>query len=136
MARALRIERPGGRYHLSARGNERKPIYRDDSDRAHFLELLGEATKRFAIRVHAYVLMDNHFHLLVWPRGHGDLSASLMWLTTAHVRRYHQHYHSSGHVWQGRFRSFPIQDDDHLLTVHRYIERNPVGAGLVERAQQ
>ena len=61
MARALRIERPGGRYHLSARGNERKPIYRDDSDRAHFLELLGEATKRFAIRVHAYVLMDNHF---------------------------------------------------------------------------
>src|SRR5205807_6386322 len=52
-----------------------------------------------------------------------------LWLTTAHVRRYHQHYHSSGHVWQGRFRSFPIQEDDHLLTVHRYIERNPVRAG-------
>ena len=58
-----------------------------------------------------------------------------MWLTTAHVRRYHQHYHSSGHVWQGRYRAFPIQEGDHLLTVHRYIERNPVRAGLVERAQ-
>jgi putative transposase len=54
---------------------------------------------------------------------------------TAHVRRYHQHYHSSGHVWQGRFRAFAIQEDDHLLTVLRYIERNPVRAGLVERAQ-
>ena len=59
----------------------------------------------------------------------------MMWLMTAHVRRYHQHYHSSGHVWQGRFRAFPIQEDDHLLTVHRYIERNPVRAGLVERAE-
>jgi putative transposase len=58
-----------------------------------------------------------------------------MWLMTAHVRRYHQHYHSSGHIWQGRFRAFPIQEDDHLLTVLRYIERNPVRAVLVERAQ-
>jgi putative transposase len=65
----------------------------------------------------------------------GDLSDYMMWLLTAHVRRYHQHYHSSGHVYQGRFRSFPIQEDDHLLTVLRYIERNPVRAGLVERAQ-
>jgi putative transposase len=59
----------------------------------------------------------------------------MMWLLTAHVRRYHQHYHSSGHVYQGRFRSFPIQEDDHLLAVLRYIERNPVRAGLVECAQ-
>jgi len=65
MARPLRLERPGGRYHVTARGNERKAIYRDDSDRAHFLELLGEATERFGIRVHAYVLMHNHYHLLV-----------------------------------------------------------------------
>ena len=57
------------------------------------------------------------------------------WLLTAHVRRYHQHYHSSGHVWQGRFRAFPIQEDQHLLTVLRYIERNPVRAGLVSRAE-
>ena len=61
VARPLRIERPGGRYHVTARGNERKPIYRDDSDHPHFLELLAEATERFGIRVHAYVLMDNHY---------------------------------------------------------------------------
>jgi putative transposase len=58
-----------------------------------------------------------------------------MWLTTAHVRRYHRHYHNSGHVWQGRFRSFPIQEDDHLLAMHRFIERNPVRARLMRRAE-
>jgi putative transposase len=87
------------------------------------------------MRLLAYCLMPNHFHLALWPRLDGDLSDYMMWLLTAHVRRYHQHYHSSGHVWQGRFRAFPIQEDDHLLTVLRYIERNPVRAGLVERAQ-
>ena len=65
MARALRIERAWGRFHVTARGNERKPIYRHDSDRVHFLELLGESTELFAWRVHAYTLMDNHYHLLV-----------------------------------------------------------------------
>jgi putative transposase len=72
---------------------------------------------------------------VLWPRRDGDLSDYMMWLLTAHVRRYHQHYHSSGHVWQGRFRAFPIQDDDHLLVVLRYVERNPVRAELVARAQ-
>jgi putative transposase len=79
--------------------------------------------------------MPNHFHLLLWPRRDNDLSDYMMWLSTAHVRRYHKHYHSTGHVWQGRFRAFPIQEDDHLLTVLRYIERNPVRANLVELAQ-
>jgi putative transposase len=79
--------------------------------------------------------MPNHFHLALWPRADGDLSDYMMWLLTAHVRRYYRHYHSSGNVYQGRFRSFPIQEDDHLLSVLRYIERNPVRAGLVERPQ-
>src|SRR5438309_4441079 len=79
--------------------------------------------------------MPNHFHLALWPRADGALSAYMRWMLTAHVRRYHQHYHGSGHVYQGRFRSFPIQEDDHLLAVLRYIERNPVRAGLVSRAQ-
>ncbi len=108
---------------------------RRKGDRVHYLELLREAGERTDVRLLAYCLLPNHFHLLLWPRAHGDLSAYMMWLTTAHVRRYHQHYHSSGHVWQGRFRSFPIQEDEHLLIVHRYIERNPVRAGLVARAQ-
>lgn len=79
--------------------------------------------------------MPNHFHLALWPREDGELSAYMGWLLTAHVRRYHQHYHSSGHVWQGRFKAFVIQEDDHLLAVLRYIERNPLRANLVERAQ-
>jgi hypothetical protein len=77
------------------------------------------------MRLLAYCLLPNHFHLALWPRGDGDLSDYMGWLLTAHVRRYHKHYHSSGHVWQGRFRAFPIQEDSHLLTVLRYIERNP-----------
>ena len=83
------------------------------------------------MRLLAYCLMPNHFHLAARPRPDGDLSDYMMWLLTAHVRR----YHTSGHVWQGRFRAFAIQEDDHLLTVLRYIERNPVRAGLVQRAE-
>jgi REP-associated tyrosine transposase len=79
--------------------------------------------------------MPNHFHLVVWPRSDKDLGRWMQWLLTAHVRRYHQHYRSSGHVWQGRFKAFPIEQDDHLLTVLRYVERNPLRAGLVEQAE-
>jgi putative transposase len=78
--------------------------------------------------------MPNHFHLVLWPRHDGNLSDYMMWLLTAHVRRYHQHYHSSGHVWQGRFRALPILEDDHLLAVLRHVERNAVRAGLVAQA--
>ena len=77
--------------------------------------------------------MPTHVHLAVWPTRDWDLSRFLHWLLTAHVRRYHRHYQSSGHVRQGRFKAFPIQQDDHLLTVLRYIERNPLRAGLVAR---
>ena len=73
-------------------------------------------------------------HLVVQPQGAGDLSRWMHWLLNTHVRRYHQHYHSSGHIWQGRFKSFPIEEDDHLLTVLRYVERNPVRASNAELA--
>jgi putative transposase len=78
------------------------------------------------MRLIAHCLMPNHFHLVVWPHHDGDLSSWMQWLLTSHVRRYHRHYDSSGHVWQGRFKAFPIQHDEHLLTVIRYVERNPV----------
>jgi putative transposase len=83
----------------------------------------------------AYCLMPNHFHLAVLPENDGDLSRWMHWLLNTHVRRYHQHYHSSGHIWQGRFKAFPIQEDEHLLTVLRYIERNPLRARLVRAAE-
>ena len=69
--------------------------------------------------------MPNHFHLVVRPHATGDLSRWMQWLMTTHVRRYLRHYQHTGHVWQGRFKAFPIQDDDHLITVVRYVERNP-----------
>src|SRR5277367_3551182 len=135
MPRAAR-DSPGGYcYHVMNRGNDRRVVFRKQGDFDAFVKLLAQAGERSDVRLLAFCLMPNHFHLVLWPRRDGDLSDYMMWLTTAHVRRYHQHYHSSGHVWQGRFRAFPIQKDEHLLTVHRYVERNPVRAGLVGRAE-
>ena len=92
---------------------------------------MHQANERTPMRLLSYCLMPNHFHLVLWPKLDGDLSKWMQWLTTSHVRRYHRHYDSSGHVWQGRFKSFPIQDDNHLLTVMRYVERNPVRAKTI-----
>ena len=107
-----------------------------DSDYAAFLKLMREADERTPIRLLGYCLMPNHFHLVVWPPFDGDLSDYMMWLMTAHVRRYHQHYKTSGHIWQGRYKAFPIQEDKHLLTALRYVERNPVRANLVASAPE
>ncbi len=135
MPRTARASQGGYCYHVLNRGNGRRTVFHKDGDFAAFVKLLRQAGERIPVRLLAYCLMPNHFHLVLWPREDGDLSDYMMWLLTAHVRRYHQHYHSSGHVWQGRFRAFAIQEDVHLLTVLRYVERNPVRAALTERAQ-
>jgi putative transposase len=80
--------------------------------------------------------MPNHFHLVLWPREDGDLSRYMQWLLTAHVRRYHRINGTEGRVWQGRFKAFPIEQDDHLLTVLRYAERNPLRANMVASADE
>ena len=127
---------PGGYcYHVLNRGNARRTVFRKPADYDSFVGLLGEAQERGPMRLVAWCLMPNHFHLVLWPRGDGDLSRYMMWLLTAQVRRYHRHYRSSGHVWQGRFKSFPIQKDEHLIAVLRYVERNPLRANLVAKAQ-
>ena len=118
-------------YHVLNRGNGRNEVFHKVEDYAAFLKLLKLAKERLPMRIVAHCLMPNHFHLLLWPHNDGDLSAWMQWLMTSHVRRYHRHYDSSGHVWQGRFKAFPIQQDDHLLTVARYIERNPVRATTI-----
>jgi putative transposase len=135
MPRTARASQGGYCYHVLNRGNRRRTVFHKDADFAAFSKLLRQAGERIPMRLLGYCLMPNHFHLALWPAEDGAMSDYMMWLLTAHVRRYYQHYHSSGHVWQGRFRAFPIQEDDHLLTVLRYIERNPVRANLVERAQ-
>lgn len=97
---------------------------------------MAAANDRLPVRILGYALMPNHFHLVIWPCGDGDLSRWMQWLLTSHVRRYHRHYQGSGHVWQGRFKAFPIEQDEHLLAVLRYVERNPLRAGLVDRAEE
>ncbi len=135
MPRTARASRGGYCYHVLNRGNGRNTVFHKDGDYAAFVKLLNEADERTPIRLLAYCLMPNHVHLVVWPQQDGDLSDYMMWLMTAHVRRYQLHYHSSGHVWQGRFKAFPIEEDEHLLTVLRYVERNAARSNLVQRVQ-
>ncbi len=122
-------------YHVINRGNGRAEIFHKPQDYQAFVELLRESVARVPMRLLAFAIMPNHFHAAVWPYSDGDLGRWMHWLLTTHVRRYHGHYGSGGHVWQGRFKAFPIEQDDHLLVVLRYIERNPLRAGLVGRAE-
>jgi len=136
MPRTARGSIGGLCYHVINRGNARGEIFHKPQDYKAFEDLLIESATRLPIRLLAYCLMPNHFHAAVWPHADGDLSRWVQWLLTTHVRRYHEHYHSSGHIWQGRFKAFPIQEDSHLLAVMRYIERNPLRAGLVAEAEK
>ena len=110
MARAPRIQRPGARYHMTAHGSERRAIYRDESDRAHFLELLGELTERFGLRVHAYVLMDNHFHLLV-ETPEANLSRAMQWLNVSYSVWLNRRHDRVGRMFQGRFKAVLVEDE-------------------------
>jgi putative transposase len=117
------------------RGNGKAEVFHKAEDYYRFTEMMQESCVRLPLRVVGWCLMPNHFHLVLWPFGDGDLSRWMQWLMTCHVRRYHRHYASNGHIWQGRFKAFPIQQDGHYLAVLRYVERNPVRAGLVARAE-
>jgi putative transposase len=103
-----------------------------------FLKVIEEGLSRIPCRVLGLCLMPNHWHLVLWPHADGDLSRLLAWITNTHVKRYRQHYHDKvgGHLYQGRFKSFPVQDDGHLLTVLRYVEANPLRCGLSQRARE
>src|SRR5438067_5627722 len=137
MPRSARQTPAGYVYHALNRATGRLKLFRKAADYAAFLRVLDEALERHPVRVLGYCLMPTHWHFVLWPAGDRDLSAFLRWLTLTHSVRWHKHYHStgSGHVYQNRFKAFPIQDDEHLLTALRYVERNPVRAGLVTKAQ-
>lgn len=122
-------------YHILNRGNGKQKVFYKERDYQSFIQLIKEAKERHPVQLFAYCLMPNHFHLLLKPLRGKDLSRFMQWLLTCHVRRYHSHYGTTGHVWQGRFKSFIVQEDDHLLTVMRYIEGNPVRAGLATSAR-
>ncbi len=137
MGRAPRTIAPDDLVHALNRGNARLPLFDDEADYNRFVALLGEAVERFETRVLAFCLMPNHWHLLLWPRRAEEVSRFVGWLTLTHTQRWHASRGTAGagHLYQGRFRSFQVEDDAHLLTVWRYIERNPLRAGLVRRAE-
>lgn len=128
MARALRIQCPDGRYHVTARGNERREIYWDDADRFHFLEVLSQLGQRFGARVHAYVLMDNHYHLLL-ETPEPNLSRVMQWCNVSYSVWFNLRHRRSGHLLQGRFGADLVQDDAGWQEVARYVHLNPVRVG-------
>jgi putative transposase len=139
MPRTARNAVGGIVYHVLNRGNNRDKIFRKPADYDAFVALLAEAAERFpGVRILCFCLMPNHWHLVLWPTDDGELSSFMRWLTNTHVRRYHQHYHTygHGHVYQGRYKRFPIQLDEHLLAVLRYVEANAKRGKLVDRAER
>lgn len=132
MTRPLRIEYEGAFYHVLSRGNERKKIFWDDKDHLLFKEILGEMSARFSVDIFAYVLMSNHYHLLI-RTNRPNISKSMQWLGLTYTRRFNLKYSRSGHLFQGRFKSFLIENDEYLLMLSCYIHRNPLRAGIVKR---
>lgn len=130
---------PGGYvYHVLNRAVARLPLLQKDGDYEAFLHVLDEARAKHPIRILSYCLMPNHWHLVLWPRAGESLTPFLRWLTHTHTMRWHAHYQTAGtgHLYQGRFKAFPVQDDDHLYVVQRYVERNALRANLVKRAEK
>jgi putative transposase len=138
MGRPLRTAVGGLAYHVLNRANAKMRIFDKADDYEAFERILAEAVRRVKMRLLAYCLMPNHWHLVLWPREDDDLSTFVGWLTLTHTQRWHAHRHSvgSGHVYQGRFKSFLVESDEHLWTVCRYVERNALRAGLCARAEE
>lgn len=134
MARPLRLEFAGALYHLTSRGNERRNIFRSDRDRKMFLTFLGIAAKRFDWSVTAWVLMSNHFHLVIQTH-EPNLSRGMHWLNGNYAGWFNRKHRRCGHLFQGRFKAFLIDKESYFADVLRYVVLNPVRAKMVERPE-
>jgi REP element-mobilizing transposase RayT len=130
MSRPLRLDHAGALWHVTARGNERREIFVDDGDRREFLRLLGRTVDLFGWRLHAWVLMGNHYHLLAGTP-EATLSRGMRQLNGDYAQCFNRRHGRDGHVFQGRFKAILVQRETHLLEISRYVVRNPVRAGLV-----
>ena len=137
MPRRLRDATPGVIHHVINRGNRRKTIFYKPADYEAFIEVLRAAAAKFGMPVLAYCVMPNHWHLVLWPPVDVSLSAFMQWLTSTHVRRYHEHYDlvGTGHLYQARFRNKVCRDERGVLATIRYVEANPLASDLVERSR-
>jgi putative transposase len=124
-------------YHVLNRANARRRIFDHDGDYAAFERTLAEVQERIPMRILAWCVMPNHWHLVLWPRLDGELSKFMRLVTLTHTQRWHAHRATagSGHLYQGRFKSFAVQDDAHFVMVCRYVEANALRGGLVRRAE-
>ena len=138
MPRPKRADEADGIYHALNRGNARADVFRKPEDYEAFERIIAEGLERYPVSLFAYQLLPNHWHMVLRPNADGRMSQFLRWVTATHTMRYHAHYHTAGegHVYQGRFKSFPVQDDEHFHVVCRYVERNALRAELVRRAEQ
>jgi REP element-mobilizing transposase RayT len=134
MARPLRIEFPGAVYHVTSRGNARQAIFKEDEDRAGFLDALSTVVERFQWSCHAYCLMENHYHLLTETHN-ANLSKGMRELNGIYTQRFNQRHKRVGHVFQGRYKAVIVEKDHHLLSLCRYVVANPVRGGLVKRPE-
>jgi len=136
MPRARRQIEVGGYYHVLNRGNGRQKLFQKSHDYLAFVDLLTEALTRFDVRLLCWCLMPNHWHLVLRPMTDDALPRFIQWLTMTHVRRHHEHYHvDPGHLYQGRYKSFPVENDAYFLTLCRYVESNALRAKLCQRAE-
>ena len=137
MSRKARVAPGGLIYHVWNRAVAKTKIFRSEADFAAYERVLIEAKRRFPMRILDYCILSNHWHFVVWPEEDGELSAFFRWMTLTHAMRWRVSHHTVGFgsLYQGRFKNLPVQEDHHFLTLCRYVERNPVTAGLVQRAQ-
>ncbi|MCZ6624854.1 MAG: transposase [Deltaproteobacteria bacterium] len=137
MPRTARVAPGDVIFHVLNRANARSRIFENERDYHALEHVMADTIQHVPVRILAYCLMPNHWHMVLWPQQDGELGAFMQRLTTTHVRRWHLHRHSvgSGHLYQGTYKSFPIQDDKHFLTVCRYVEQNALRAGLVKTAE-
>jgi putative transposase len=137
MSRTARAAPGGHIYHVYNHGNGRLRIFNRAEDYDLFVGLLAEGQRRTRVRVLSFCVMPTHWHVIVWPREDGGLSEFMRWVSNTHVRRWHQMHRTvgGGHIYQGRYRSFPIQEGEPLLKVMGYVEANALRAGLVAQAE-
>jgi len=131
MARSIRLDYPDCYYHVLSRGNDQRAIYGARSDYEKFLQLLQKTVKRYQVEIHGYVLMGNHYHLLIKTR-EANLSRAIQWLGVSYAGWYNRTHNRSGHLFQGRFKSFLVEDDMYLTALCYYIHGNPLRAGVVK----